>query len=163
GDRSDSQSRYIEAAVHGVVVGALYLPNGNPQPGPKLDYKLKWMARLARHASTLVDLPHPVALLGDLNVIPTDEYEYDPKSGQGAPAAPRCHRGRPAACGGAAARLQRDPRRRGRGRPEAVAARRADPARGARRPRDAGGAGLARRAAPGTRRRAHLHFAGLLP
>lgn len=80
GDRDDHQSRYIEAAVHGMVVGALYLPNGNPQPGPKFDYKLKWMARLARHAATLVELPHPVALLGDFNVIPSDEDVYDPKS-----------------------------------------------------------------------------------
>ncbi len=80
GGRGDTQSRYIEAAVHGVVVGALYLPNGNPQPGPKFDYKLKWMARLARHAQTLVDLPHPVVLMGDFNVIPTDLDVYDPKS-----------------------------------------------------------------------------------
>ena len=79
GDRSDDQSRYIEAAAHGIVVGALYLPNGNPQPGPKFDYKLKWMARLARHAKTLVDLPHPVVLLGDFNVVPTDDDIYDPK------------------------------------------------------------------------------------
>ena len=79
GDRSDVQSRYIEAAVHGVIVGCLYLPNGNPQPGPKFDYKLQWMKRLARHAKTLVDLPHPVVLLGDFNVVPTDEDIYDPK------------------------------------------------------------------------------------
>jgi len=79
GDPSDEQSRYIEAAVHGIVVGALYLPNGNPQPGPKFDYKLAWMARLARHAKTLVDLPHPVALIGDFNVVPTDDDIYDPK------------------------------------------------------------------------------------
>lgn len=79
GDKSDAQSRYIEAAAHGVVLGALYLPNGNPQPGPKFDYKLKWMARLARHAKTLVDLPHPVVLLGDFNVVPTDDDIYDPK------------------------------------------------------------------------------------
>lgn len=79
GDRSDGQSRYLEAAIHGVVVAGLYLPNGNPQPGPKFDYKLKWMQRLFRHAATLVDLPHPVALIGDFNVIPTDEDIYDPK------------------------------------------------------------------------------------
>ena len=79
GDPGDSQSRYIEAAVHGVIVGALYLPNGNPQPGPKFDYKLAWMARLARHAKTLVDLGHPVALVGDFNVVPTDADIYDPK------------------------------------------------------------------------------------
>lgn len=79
GDRNDVQSRYIEAAVHGIVAGALYLPNGNPQPGPKFDYKLEWMARLARHAKRLVDLPHPVVLLGDFNVVPTDDDIYDPK------------------------------------------------------------------------------------
>ena len=80
GDPGDEQSRYIEAAVHGIVVGALYLPNGNPQPGPKFDYKLKWMQRLNQHARTLVDLPHPVVLMGDFNVIPTDEDVYDPKA-----------------------------------------------------------------------------------
>lgn len=68
------------AAVHGVVVAALYLPNGNPQPGPKFDYKLRWMQRLIRHARTLVDLPHPALLLGDFNVIPDDEDVYDPAS-----------------------------------------------------------------------------------
>jgi exodeoxyribonuclease-3 len=55
------------------------LPNGNPQPGPKFDYKIKWMGRLLRHASSLVDLPHPVALIGDFNVVPTDKDIYDPK------------------------------------------------------------------------------------
>lgn len=79
GNPADLQSRYIEAAIHGVVVGALYLPNGNPQPGPKFDYKLAWMARLARHARSLVGLPHPVALIGDFNVVPTDSDIYDPK------------------------------------------------------------------------------------
>jgi len=78
-DPKDTQSRYIEAAVHGIVVGCVYLPNGNPQPGPKFDYKLKWMARLQRHAKTLIDLPHPVALIGDFNVVPTDDDIYDPK------------------------------------------------------------------------------------
>lgn len=80
GDPKDEQSRYLEGAVLGIVVGALYLPNGNPQPGPKFDYKLRWMARLARHARTLVDLPHPVALVGDYNVVPTDDDIYDPRS-----------------------------------------------------------------------------------
>ena len=80
GDSEDTQSRYIEAAIQGIVVASIYLPNGNPQPGPKFDYKLKWMQRLARHARTLVDLPHPVALLGDFNVIPTDLDVYDPKA-----------------------------------------------------------------------------------
>ncbi len=80
GEPVDTQSRYLEAAVHGVVVAALYLPNGNPQPGPKFDYKLRWMQRLIRHARTLVDLPHPALLLGDFNVIPDDEDVYDPAS-----------------------------------------------------------------------------------
>lgn len=80
GDPADTQSRYIEAAIHGIVVGGLYAPNGNPQPGPKFDYKLGWMERLARHAKTLVDLPHPVVVMGDFNVIPTDEDVYDPTS-----------------------------------------------------------------------------------
>jgi exodeoxyribonuclease-3 len=80
GDPDDDQSRYIEAAVHGIVVAGIYLPNGNPQPGPKFDYKLRWMDRLIRHAKGLVGLPHPVAILGDFNVIPTDEDVYDPKA-----------------------------------------------------------------------------------
>ncbi|WP_298578437.1 exodeoxyribonuclease III [uncultured Luteimonas sp.] len=80
GASDDRESRYLEAAIHGVLVAGLYLPNGNPQPGPKFDYKLKWMDRLRRHAQALVDLPHPVALIGDFNVIPTDEDIYDPKS-----------------------------------------------------------------------------------
>ncbi|MBV6798598.1 exodeoxyribonuclease III [Xanthomonas euvesicatoria] len=78
-DPRDTQSRYLEAAIHGVVVACLYLPNGNPQPGPKFDYKLAWFERLIRHAKTLVDLPHPVALIGDFNVVPTDADIYDPK------------------------------------------------------------------------------------
>lgn len=80
GDPKDSQSRYLEAAVHGIVVGALYLPNGNPQPGPKFDYKLRWMQRLLGHARSLVDLPHPAVLMGDFNVIPSDLDVYDPKA-----------------------------------------------------------------------------------
>ena len=80
GDPDDSHSRYLEAAVHGVIVASLYLPNGNPQPGPKFDYKLAWMARLQRHAKTLVDLPHPALLMGDFNVIPTDADVYDAKA-----------------------------------------------------------------------------------
>jgi exodeoxyribonuclease-3 len=73
GDPSDVQSRYLEAAAHGVLVGCLYLPNGNPQPGPKFDYKLAWFERLIAHAATLVDQPEPVLLVGDYNVVPTDE------------------------------------------------------------------------------------------
>lgn len=80
GDPEDEQSRYIEAVAHGIVVAGIYLPNGNPQPGPKFDYKLKWMQPLSRRAKTLVALPDPVALVGDFNVIPTDEDVYDPKA-----------------------------------------------------------------------------------
>lgn len=80
GDAGDTQSRYIEAAIHGVMVAGLYLPNGNPQPGPKFDYKLAWMQRLARHAEGLVGLKHPVAMIGDFNVIPSDLDVYDPTS-----------------------------------------------------------------------------------
>jgi exodeoxyribonuclease-3 len=81
GDPDDSHSRYIEAAAHGVMVGCLYLPNGNPQPGPKFDYKLKWFERLIRHAAKLYDSGHPVVLCGDYNVVPTDELDiYNPRS-----------------------------------------------------------------------------------
>lgn len=80
GDPADKHSRYIEAAIHGLVVAGLYLPNGNPRPGPRFDYKLRWMKRLEAHARTLVDLPHPVVVMGDFNVIPTDLDVYDPKS-----------------------------------------------------------------------------------
>jgi len=80
GDPDDTHSRYIEATVHGVRVGCLYLPNGNPQPGPKFDYKLKWMQRLNEHAATLFAGKEPVVLLGDYNVVPTDFDIYNPKS-----------------------------------------------------------------------------------
>jgi exodeoxyribonuclease-3 len=80
GDEADDQSRYMEAAIDGVVIGCLYLPNGNPQPGPKFDYKLAWFARLLAHAATLVDAPHPVILCGDYNVVPTDFDIYNPRS-----------------------------------------------------------------------------------
>ena len=81
GDPADKQSRYLEAAVQGILVGCLYLPNGNPQPGPKFDYKLAWFERLIAHAKGLVDSPHPVVLAGDYNVVPTDELDiYNPRS-----------------------------------------------------------------------------------
>lgn len=80
GDPDDSHSRYIEAAVHGVLVACLYLPNGNPQPGPKFTYKLKWMDRLIEHAKALYDCGHPVVMAGDYNVVPTDFDIYSPKS-----------------------------------------------------------------------------------
>ncbi len=80
GDPSDSQSRYIEAAVNGVLVASLYLPNGNPQPGPKFSYKLAWMERLIAHAATLQDAGIPVVLAGDYNVVPTDADIYPSRS-----------------------------------------------------------------------------------
>jgi exodeoxyribonuclease-3 len=80
GDPDDSHSRYIEAAVDGILVCCLYLPNGNPQPGPKFDYKLAWFERLIEHAKTLIDLDQPVILAGDFNVVPTDFDIYNPKS-----------------------------------------------------------------------------------
>ncbi|MBP2159117.1 MULTISPECIES: exodeoxyribonuclease III [Asticcacaulis] len=80
GDENDSQSRYIEAAVNGVLVGCLYLPNGNPIPGPKFDYKLAWFARLQAHAEELLAADIPVVLAGDYNVIPTDLDALNPKS-----------------------------------------------------------------------------------
>ena len=80
GDPDDTHSRYLEAAAHGVVVGCLYLPNGNPQPGPKFDYKLRWFERLIDHAATLSGNGHPVVLAGDYNVVPTDADIYNPAS-----------------------------------------------------------------------------------
>lgn len=79
GDPDDAQSRYIEAAVGGVLVGGLYLPNGNPAPGPKFDYKLAWMERLRLHAAGLIASGHPVVLAGDYNVIPTARDVYKPE------------------------------------------------------------------------------------
>ncbi|WBY01914.1 exodeoxyribonuclease III [Ramlibacter tataouinensis] len=80
GDAEDGQSRYLEAAVDGVVVACLYLPNGNPQPGPKFDYKLAWFERLIAHAQALAAGEHPVVIAGDYNVVPTDFDIYDPRS-----------------------------------------------------------------------------------
>src|SRR5919106_1171041 len=82
GDPADTQSRYIEAAVDGVLIACIYLPNGNPQPGPKFDYKLAWFDRLAQHAASLVASPGPVVLAGDYNVVATDEVGdiYSPRS-----------------------------------------------------------------------------------
>jgi exodeoxyribonuclease III len=80
GAPEDSQSRYLEAAVHGVLVASIYLPNGNPQPGPKFGYKLAWFERLISHAQALFDSGQPVALMGDFNVVPTDFDIYDPRS-----------------------------------------------------------------------------------
>jgi exodeoxyribonuclease-3 len=80
GSPEDEQSRYLEAAVRGVIVGCIYLPNGNPQPGPKFDYKLAWFERLIAHAASLWKSGHPVVLAGDYNVVPTDFDIYNPRS-----------------------------------------------------------------------------------
>src|SRR5690242_11638555 len=79
GDPDDVQSRYLEGEVSGLVVGCLYLPNGNPAPGPKFDYKLGWMERLIKHAAELVRVDRPVVLAGDFNVIPTPNDVYKPE------------------------------------------------------------------------------------
>lgn len=83
GDPADRQSRYIEAAVGGVLVGCLYAPNGNPQPGPKFDYKLAWLERLIAHAAALRAAAVPAVLAGDYNVVPTDADIYPSKSWSG--------------------------------------------------------------------------------
>ncbi|WP_341958011.1 exodeoxyribonuclease III [Pseudomonas sp. RC10] len=80
GEEQDTQARYLEAAAHGVVVACLYLPNGNPQPGPKFDYKLRWFEHLIQHAESLQASDHPVVMAGDFNVVPTDEDIYNPRS-----------------------------------------------------------------------------------
>jgi exodeoxyribonuclease III len=77
---ADEQSRYLEAKVHGLRVACIYLPNGNPQPGPKFDYKLAWLERLIGHAGPLYASAEPVALVGDFNVVPTDFDIYNPRS-----------------------------------------------------------------------------------
>ena len=79
GDPEDLHSRYIEAVVHDIRVGCLYLPNGNPAPGPKFDYKLGWMKRFALHAADLYKQNIPVVLTGDYNVIPTEKDVYKPE------------------------------------------------------------------------------------
>lgn len=76
GEPSDTQSRYIEAAIGGVLVGCIYLPNGNPQPGPKFDYKLAWFKRLGAHGKKLLAQRIPVVLAGDYNVAPTPQDIY---------------------------------------------------------------------------------------
>jgi exodeoxyribonuclease-3 len=80
GDSKDDEARYIEAAIKGVIVTSLYLPNGNPQPGPKFDYKLAWFRRLQTHAATLIKQNVPVVLAGDYNVAPTTLDIYPTKS-----------------------------------------------------------------------------------
>ncbi len=80
GDPADRQARYIEAAVGGVLISSLYLPNGNPQPGPKFSYKLAWFERLHQHAAALHQAGVPVVLAGDYNVVPTVDDIYPTRS-----------------------------------------------------------------------------------
>jgi len=80
GDPEDMHSRYIEAAAGGLVVGCLYLPNGNPAPGPKFDYKLRWFDRLTTHAAELLTTGKQVVLTGDYNVMPTEIDVYKPEN-----------------------------------------------------------------------------------
>ncbi|QMU26860.1 exodeoxyribonuclease III [Adhaeribacter radiodurans] len=79
GDEEDTQSRYLEAVVNNIHIGCLYLPNGNPAPGPKFDYKLRWFERFNTHAAALLALNKPVVLTGDFNVIPTEQDVYRPE------------------------------------------------------------------------------------
>ncbi len=76
GDRADAEARYLEAAVSGIVVACLYAPNGNPQPGPKFDAKLAWLARFAKHAASMYASGVPVVMAGDYNVVPTPADIY---------------------------------------------------------------------------------------
>ena len=80
GGRGDSEARYIEAAVNGIIVASIYLPNGNPQPGPKFDYKLEWFRRLRLHAAKFLKQDLPVVLAGDYNVAPTELDIYPTRS-----------------------------------------------------------------------------------
>lgn len=79
GDPNDEHSRYIEAIVEGIIIGCLYLPNGNPAPGPKFDYKLAWFKRLQLHSKELLALKKPAILTGDFNVMPTELDVYKPE------------------------------------------------------------------------------------
>jgi exodeoxyribonuclease-3 len=83
GDPADAQARYLEAAVNGVLVASIYLPNGNPNPGPKFDYKLAWLERLISHATALLETGAPVVLAGDYNVVPTEADIYQPNKWAG--------------------------------------------------------------------------------
>ncbi len=80
GAPEDRQARYIEAAVNGILIASIYLPNGNPQPGPKFEYKLAWLERLIAHAATLITAGVPVVLAGDYNVVPTGQDIYETRS-----------------------------------------------------------------------------------
>ena len=80
GDPEDNQARYIEAAINGILIASLYLPNGNPQPGPKFGYKLAWFERLIVHGASLLAAGVPVVLAGDYNVVPTAQDIYPTRS-----------------------------------------------------------------------------------
>jgi len=80
GNPDDGQARYIEAAVNGLLIASIYLPNGNPQPGPKFNYKLAWFERLIQHAGELMNAGVPVVLAGDYNVVPTPQDIYPTRS-----------------------------------------------------------------------------------
>jgi len=80
GGPADDQSRYVEAAVQGFLIASIYLPNGNPRPGPKFDYELAWFQRLISHAASLYRVDAPVVLAGDFNVVPTDRDIYPSQS-----------------------------------------------------------------------------------
>jgi exodeoxyribonuclease III len=79
GEPEDEQSRYLEATISGIRVACLYLPNGNPAPGPKYDYKLRWLERFEKRAKELIDLEEPVVITGDFNIIPTELDVYKPE------------------------------------------------------------------------------------
>lgn len=79
GDDEDMQSRYLEAKIGDLIIACIYLPNGNPYPGPKFDYKLKWFERLQAHAEMLITLDKPVLMIGDFNVMPTEKDVYKPE------------------------------------------------------------------------------------
>jgi exodeoxyribonuclease-3 len=79
GDPDDLDSRYIEAKIGGTRIACLYVPNGNPYPGSKFDFKLKWLQRLTAHAKHLLTAHEPVALVGDFNIIPTEQDVYKPE------------------------------------------------------------------------------------
>lgn len=80
GNTGDRQARYIEAAVNGVLISCIYLPNGNPQPGPKFKYKLDWFERLITHSASLIAAGVPVVLAGDYNVVPAEQDIYPTRS-----------------------------------------------------------------------------------
>lgn len=79
GDDEDEQSRYLEAKIGGLIIACIYLPNGNPYPGPKFEYKLKWFERLKARAEMLISSEKPVILIGDFNVMPTEKDVYKPE------------------------------------------------------------------------------------